>query len=563
MKYIPSLLVYFMQERTTKRNIILLSKFFLTLAIIVGIFSVIFHVIMLYEGRDYSWITGIYWTLTVMSTLGFGDITFSTDLGLIFSLIVLLSGILLLLIMLPFSFIRFFYAPWLSAQAKARTPHELPEGTTEHIIITNIDPLTINLIGKLELYGFKYAVVAGEMQQAIEYFDRGYKVIHGDLGDPKTYERMQVGNAAMVVVTNDDMMNTNISFTVRGVCQHVPIVTNADNDHSIDILEFAGSTHVFPFMKMLGTSLGRRTLGVSMGTNIIGRFDQLLIAEAPAMRTPLEGKTLAEVKLREMTGVTVVGGWERGVFGIPHADTTITSSMVLVLAGSEEQLKKYDDYYCIDCEFGKPKASVLILGGGRVGHAAAEALEEHDIAYKVVDKSTVVVKGKDSYIHGNAAERGVLEQAGISEARSVIITTHNDAVNIYLTIYCRQLRPDIQIISRATQERNVSKLHRAGADLVMSYASMGANVIMNLLNPNGVLTIAEELSVFRVPIHPSITGKTLQQSMIREKTECSVIAINRDGIPIFSPDPQMELLEEDELIIVGTGHAEKSFKELY
>jgi hypothetical protein len=60
------------------------------------------------EGRDYSWITGLYGTLTVMSTLGFGDITFQSDVGRAFSIIVLLSGIVLLLIMLPFAFIRFF-----------------------------------------------------------------------------------------------------------------------------------------------------------------------------------------------------------------------------------------------------------------------------------------------------------------------------------------------------------------------------------------------------------------------------------------------------------------------
>ena len=54
-----------------------------------------------YEGRQESWLTGVYWTLTVMSTLGFGDITFHSDIGRVFSVFVLLSGIILLMIMLP------------------------------------------------------------------------------------------------------------------------------------------------------------------------------------------------------------------------------------------------------------------------------------------------------------------------------------------------------------------------------------------------------------------------------------------------------------------------------
>lgn len=69
--------------------------------------------------------TGFYWTLVVMSTLGFGDITFTSDIGRAFSVLVLLSGVILLLILLPFVFIKFF-APWMEAQARSRAPRELP-----------------------------------------------------------------------------------------------------------------------------------------------------------------------------------------------------------------------------------------------------------------------------------------------------------------------------------------------------------------------------------------------------------------------------------------------------
>ena len=84
MKYIPSMLMYFLRNRTAKRNIFLLLKFFLILGAIVTAYSIMFHVLMLLEGKEFSWITGLYWTLTVMSTLGFGDITFKSDLGLVF-----------------------------------------------------------------------------------------------------------------------------------------------------------------------------------------------------------------------------------------------------------------------------------------------------------------------------------------------------------------------------------------------------------------------------------------------------------------------------------------------
>lgn len=563
MKYLPTQLVYFLHNRTTKRNVMLLFRFFLFIALLISFYSVLFHIIMQWEGRTYSWFTGFYWTLTVMSTLGFGDITFHTDLGLLFSTIVLVSGIVFLLIMLPFTFIQFFYAPWLSAQEKARAPRKIPEHTSGHIVLTNLDPITENLIRKLDQQKYDYIILAPELKQALEINNMGYKVMLGDFGDPDTYKRLQVQNAALVVITNDDMTNTNISFTVREVSETVPIVTNADHEHSVDILEFAGNTHVFQFMDMLGQALGRRAIGGKVAANIIWRYKELLVAEAPAMNTSLEGKILAHSQVREKTGLTVVGGWERGKFVPPTPDLEITSTTVLMLAGSMYQLKKYEEQFGIYCSAQSDDVPVVILGGGRVGQAAAVTLSERGISYRIVEKSPTVVKGKEHSIQGNAADIDTLDQAGIKKARSVIITTHNDAINIYLTIYCRQLRPDIQIIARATSENTVSKLHRGGADLVMSYASLGANTILNHLKPEEVLLALEGLSVFRVPVPPPHVGKTLADTRIRNDTGCSVVAITSQGKMQLSPEPKVVLQEDDELVLIGTVEAEQRFVKMF
>ncbi len=562
MKFLPSQIIYFTRIRTTKRNFKLLFKFLLALSMLVVIYSVLFHFIMLFEDKEFSWITGFYWTLTVMSTLGFGDITFTSDLGKAFTLLVLMSGILFLLIMLPFTFIQFFYAPWLEAQSRAKTPRELPKNTAGHVILTNFDPITINLVEKLKKYNYEYAIIATDLKRALELYDQNFKVVVGDLSDPETYKRLRIQNAAMLVANNDDMVNTNISFTVREISEDVPIITNAEADDSIDILQLAGSTYVFQFMKMLGESLARRTLGMSMGANVIGKFDKLLIAEASAMRTPLEGKTLIQSNLRENTGVTVVGLWERGQFKIPQPQTRIDSSTVLVLAGSAEQLKKYDEVFSVYRSYHTTSVPVLILGGGRVGRAAAQTLEDRKIVYKVVEKNPALVQN-NNYIQGDAADLDTLNRAGIQEAPSVIITTHDDSMNIYLTIYCRQLRSDIQIVSRANLDGNISKLHRAGADHVMSHASMGANTIINLLKPNKLLMIAEGLNIFRTSVHSSLVGKSLAESNIRQKTGCSVISIGRDTKLNINPDPSTLLGGHDEMVLIGTSEAEKLLMDIY
>ncbi|MCX8069805.1 MAG: potassium channel family protein, partial [Thermodesulfovibrionales bacterium] len=134
---------------------------------------------MAYEGKQFSWLTGLYWTLVTMTTLGFSDITFTSDVGRAFNVIILLSGVVFLLIMLPFTFIQFFYAPWLDAQTKARTPKSLPSDTKEHVIITDTDPISISLANKLIQYNYHYVFSVPDFKRAIELYYMQYNVVVG------------------------------------------------------------------------------------------------------------------------------------------------------------------------------------------------------------------------------------------------------------------------------------------------------------------------------------------------------------------------------------------------
>ena len=125
IKTFPAEFISVLRSRRGRRNLRVLARFFLVLAVMIFVYTVAFHLLMLREGQEYTWITGFYWTLTVMSTLGFGDITFHTDIGRLFSILVLLSGMTFMLILLPFTFIEFFYEPWMNAQSAARAPRSL------------------------------------------------------------------------------------------------------------------------------------------------------------------------------------------------------------------------------------------------------------------------------------------------------------------------------------------------------------------------------------------------------------------------------------------------------
>lgn len=565
MKTTPSLLLRHFQNRPSRRNFVILLRFLAVLIAMVGVYSVLFHFLMVREGQDYTWITGVYWTLTVMSTLGFGDITFHTDLGRLFSLMVLLSGVVFLLVLLPFTFIEFFYEPWMKARAAARVPTEVPVTMTDHVVLTRYGPITAALIEQLTRYGYPYIVILPDFDEALAVHDQGIEVMHGDIDDPETYRRARIESAALMATTRTDIVNTSAIFAAREVTTQVRMVATATGSSAAEILRVAGCNRVLHLSELMGRMLARRARGQDATSHVIGRLDDVLIAEANAAETPLQGMTLLESQPLNTSGVAVVGLWNRGQFEIADGNTMVNANSVLVLAGSKAQFECFDELCREERPNGaEPVAPVIIIGGGRVGRATAKALAARGIAYHIVEMERRRVRDDGCWIHGNATDPDTLDRAGIRTTQTVIVTTRDDDTNVYLTIYCRRLRPDAQIISRATVDRNVAALHRAGSDFVYSYASMGANILFNLLKRSDVVMIAEGLDVFRVKLPSALAGKKISELTMRQDTGCSIVAVNAgEQGTVINPPATTVLAADVEIVLIGTVEAEGRFLRRY
>lgn len=533
-----------------------------TLAVVfvamVALYSTLFHELMDREERSYSWATSVYWTLTTMTTLGFGDITFESDAGRIFSVVVLLSGSTFLLVMLPFVFIQFVFVPWMNERDRRRAPRSLPDSIAGHLILTELGPVEAALVERADQAKVPYVIVVEDVDVAGRLHDEGRRVMVGALDDPATYRSAQVAQAAMVVATRSDPANTNIAFTVREIAPDVEILATANSSASIDILEIAGADHVLQLGEILGAAMAARTLGIGGATHVIGDFAGLKIAEAGVVGTAMVGRSLRELALRARLGVGIIGVWDRGEFSIASGATVLEDSMILLLAAGVEQLEAFDAEYSVDAATAH---HAVVIGGGRVGRAAGAAFEEEGVSFTIVEKLPERRRPGVSYVVGDAADRKVLEQAGIDEAGAVLVTTHDDDINVYLTRYCRGLRPDVRIVSRARLDRNVTTLYRAGADAVLPYAGIGSAAIWNHFRGDETLLVAQGLHVFRSPVPRSLEGRSLAESHLHRRTGCNVVAIDHGDRIEANPDAHAPLMGDAELVLVGTDVAEARFSE--
>jgi Trk K+ transport system NAD-binding subunit len=145
-----------------------------------------------------------------------------------------------------------------------------------------------------------------------------------------------------VAATLTDTENTNIVLSVREACDTVPIVATAAWEASVDMLLGAGCKAVVQLGEHLGREMARRISGHGGRTHVVGRLDDLYIAEAVAANTTLVGHAVRDLGLRERLGVTVIGLLERGRYAGSSARALVTEDTVLLLSGTLDGLTAHD-----------------------------------------------------------------------------------------------------------------------------------------------------------------------------------------------------------------------------
>lgn len=565
MKFIPSQFAFFVRDPRARTNLDALWKYLLFLFAVVLLYSVAFHFIMAwFEDQEHSWITGFYWTLTVMSTLGFGDITFHSDVGRLFSIVVLLSGIFLLLIVLPFVFIRSFYAPWLEAKIRTRVPKRMPTDISGHVIICRYDTTTRGLMRQLNAHGIPHVIIEEDPDTAIRMKDEGYSVVCGDVDNPQTYENVQVTSARLVVANAADTTNTNIVLTIRSIDQSVPVIALAEDEESVDILELSGANRALPLKHLLGQHLAAR-VSVGVGKpHEVGRFRDLIIIEFLVHHTSLSGKTLKETRLRETTGISVIGVWTGGVLRPVGPDFVLKEDSVPVAIGSRSQIEQLSEMLG---STEREAHEVLVIGGGKVGLSTALALRERGVRVNILDQNEELRPQLAEYCDrleiGNAADRAALGRAGIEKAKAVALTTSDDGVNIHLAVYCRRLRPELSIVSRISRERNIEATYRAGADYILSYAFLCREYVMAYLFDREPMLVGEGADFFAIRVPPSIVGRTLAESGIGARTGLTVLAIEEASLAKTRLDARTTLNADATLLMLGTDSQRRAFEDAY
>jgi voltage-gated potassium channel len=114
---------------------------------------------------------------------------------------------------------------------------------------------------------------------------------------------------------------------------------------------------------------------------------------------------------------------------------------------------------------------VIVCGYGKIGEKVCEVLDEAKREYVVIEQNPTIAKllmeMKINVVEGDATHSRILKMARIEKAKGLVTTFGSDTNNVFVILTARELNPDLLIASRAVSEEVVSKMHRAGASIVV------------------------------------------------------------------------------------------------
>jgi voltage-gated potassium channel len=218
----------------------------------------------------------------------------------------------------------------------------------------------------------------------------------------------------------------------------------------------------------------------------------------------------------------------------------------------EDEIKKLRDHF-------------ILCGYDRIGQVIADALEKEDRPFVLITRNIEELSSAQEKgclcIQGDPSDYDILKKAGVEKARGLLAVTENDAINVFIIVSARKLRPDIFIVARATTQDSVSKLEAVGANRAINpYSSGGERIVRIALYP-GISDFIERvlpgyggdlgLDDIEVTGDSWLVGKQISEAQ-DYSGGASILAIRKHGVEIIAkPSDDTTIEEGDSLILLG------------
>ncbi|MGH2773177.1 MAG: potassium channel family protein [Actinomycetota bacterium] len=239
---------------------------------------------------------------------------------------------------------------------------------------------------------------------------------------------------------------------------------------------------------------------------------------------------------------------------------TVTTVAVITSSITEGRLRTSSRRRKMEKRIEQLSGHYIICAYGRVGRAVARQFKAEGVEFVVIDADedmeTRMQSDEVNYIVADSTSEEVLRKAGIAGAAGLVSAVDSDVDNVYITLTARALNPDLFIVARAGEPETPDRLHRAGANRVISpYVTSGRHMALTTLRPRVVdyLEIAAggtNIRVEELRIEPksSLIGRQLGDIC---GGTVPLFLRRQSGKSLVKPSPGEVIEAGDVLLILG------------
>lgn len=310
-----------------------------------------------------------------------------------------------------------------------------------------------------------------------------------------------------------------------------------------------------------------------------GEFGFVLLGEIARLPKSVEQVALTALVLSMLIAPFIVQYSEKLVMRFVAGEWLLRSMQLTKIAAQSMGTEKH----------------AILCGFGRSGQYLARFLGQESINYIALDLDPDRVReaaaAGETVVFGDASRKEALIAAGLMRASIIIVTVSDTPLAEKILHHIQALRPEIPVIVRTIDERDIERLTHAGATEVVPEAleaslMLASHALVLLGVPvNRVLkrirqTRSQRYSLLRgfyrgasdhdldeiddhhqprlhsVLLSPGAAaiGRTLDQLNL-DQLGCEVSAIRRRGIRAIEPAPETRLEEGDVVVVLGAPEA--------
>lgn len=158
-------------------------------------------------------------------------------------------------------------------------------------------------------------------------------------------------------------------------------------------------------------------------------------------------------------------------------------------------------------------------------------------------------------IQDDARREITLESAGIGKARTIILCTQNDSLNLQVALKARRLNPQIHVLVRIFDEEFARALQEQFGFTALSATQMAAPVFasiaagVEMTRPISIEGKPFSLAQIKLSSHSQLEGLTIEE--VEQRFDVSVVLLRRNKTSDYHPSAQVVLENGDALAVLG------------